>query len=119
MATQKKWYLDEENLKMVKLMSHSTKLSFQRKGPKNCSRGLTISIACFKKMEDVIHQPNASIELEKNVFLTNYGNRIHLNRCSCTRDLKRCENGFFYFTPEEWRSFWSTIRPSILERIEK
>ena len=117
---QRKWDISENGKKVISLLRNGTRISFQRKGVSgNCSRGLTISGEAFRKMEDVTIEPSLSIEIDKNVFLSNYGNRVNLTKYCTTRDSKRCEGGFFYFTPKEWQRFFPTIRNKVLERIER
>ena len=109
-----KWYFDD--YKLVKIFGKDHRITFQRKG--KYTRGITISKEAFKKMMDVSITPTAQLELEKNVFLKNLGNRIQLIKYCLTRDAKRCEGGFFYFTNKEWQQFVLKLRPQILEALQ-
>lgn len=115
-----KWYLDEDERKVVRIIGDGSRIMFERKGMRSSNaRGVTISANAFANMQDVSIKPDLSVELETNVFLRNYGHRIHLNKYCTMRDTKRCEGGFFYFTPSEWQLFWTTIRSKVLEKIDE
>ena len=90
---------------------------FQRKG--KYLRGVSISKDAFLKMDDVTIVPNMEMELEPNVWLRNLGNQIHLVKYCLTRDNKRCDGGFFVFSPKEWMHFWKKLRPSILTYFQE
>ena len=105
--------------KIVKIVkSKSPRIAFQRHGYKY-TRGLSITKEAFLKMEDVTIVPSMRIELEPNVFLTNYGTSIHLVKYCLTKDGKRCDGGFFTFTPKEWIFYWTNIRQCILTYLSR
>ena len=112
----KKWLFD--SYKVIKIFGPTDRIAFQRKHSKY-TRGLSISKDAFLKMEDVTITPGMRIELERNVWLSNYGNQIHMVKYCLTRDNKRCDGGFFSFTPKEWAYFWNTLRVAILRELEK
>ena len=107
-----KWSFD--SYKIVKVLPRNGRIAFQRKGGKYM-RGLSISKDAFLKMEDITIIPDMRLELEPNVWLINYGNRIHLVKYCLTKDEKRCDGGFFYFTPKEWIYFWNELRRKIID----
>ena len=113
---QFKWSFD--NYKVVKIIKTSEKVSFQRKG-NAYNRGITISKEAFYKMDDVTLTPGLHMELEANVTLINYGNRISLVKYCMTKDEKRCEGGFFNFTTKEWLYFWNDLRGKLKDAFEK
>ena len=98
--------------KIVKVIGATKeRLLFQRKG--KYLRGVSISKDAFLKMDDVSIVPGMQIELEPNVWLRNLGNQIHMVKYCITRDKKRCDGGFFVFSPKEWMHFWQKLKPSI------
>ena len=110
------WLLSDH--KKIKLFGgKKQRIAFQRNG--KYSRGISLSLDGFLKMEDVSLVPKMRLELEPNVFLTNYGNHMHLVKYCITHDEKRCEGGFFSFTPSEWMHFWNDIRWKIIETLNK
>jgi len=112
---QYKWSFD--SYKVVKIIKASEKVSFQRKG-NAYNRGITISKDAFYKMDDVTLTPGLKIELEPNVVLSNYGNRISMVKYCLTHDQKRCEGGFFNFTSKEWLYFWDNLRGKIKQGLQ-
>lgn len=106
---QRTWRFHES--KSIKIIGKG-RLCFQRKANKYM-RSVTITQDGFNKMEDVSLIPGARLELEPNIILINYGTRIHLIKYCLTRDGKRCEGGFFYFTPKEWQTFWNDMYKAI------
>ena len=108
-TNKSKWYFDD--VKCVKLFGRDNRIAFQRKG--KYTRGCTITKEAFQAMEDVSLTPNMKLELDENILLINYGNRIHLIKYCMTSDAKRCQGGFFHFTPKEWQYFWKTMRSKI------
>ena len=111
-----KWFFDD--YKAVKVVANNSRILFQRKGNKY-TRGLGISKDAFLKMEDVSIVPDMRIELEPEVWLTNYGKSIHMVKYCLTRDKKRCNGGFFTFTPKEWNYFWTSIRQKVINHFDK
>ena len=105
--------------KMVKVIrGKNTRIAFQRKCNKY-TRGLSISKDALGKMEDVTITPGMEVELESNVYLRNYGKQIHMVKYCMTKDAKRCDGGFFTFTPDEWIYFWTKIRAPLLDYVNK
>ena len=94
------------------------RIAFQRKGNKY-TRGVTLSKNAFLKLVDVSIIPGMKLELEPNVVLSNLGKRIQLIKYCLTRDMKKCDGGFFYFTLSEWQHFWNKLQPAILERLSQ
>lgn len=112
----KKWFVN--GFKTVKILGSKTgRVAFQRKN--KYTRGLSISKEAFLKMVDVTILPGDSLELEPNVFLKDYGNSVHMVKYCLTSDKKRCDGGFFSFTPKEWNYFWTKLRPKVLEQLNK
>lgn len=109
-----KWSLS--NCKILTVLYEDARIAFQRVGL--YTRGLTISRDAFEKMEDVTIIPGMQLELESNTWLLNHGNRIHMVKYCLTRDNKKCDGGFFSFTPKEWMYFWNTIRLEIIKAFE-
>ena len=109
-----KWAFDD--YKVVKIIQTSQRVTFQRKG--KYTRGITISKEAFYKMDDVTLTPGLHMELEPNVVLINYGNRISLVKYCMTKDDKRCEGGFFNFTTKEWLYFWNDLRGKLKDAFE-
>ena len=103
--------------KVVKVI-RGNRIAFQRKCNKY-TRGLSISKDGFYKMEDDTITPGMELELESNVYLRNYGKQIYMVKYCMTRDAKRCDGGFFAFTPKEWIYFWTNIRTSLFEYLNK
>lgn len=111
-----KWYF--EDCKLIKLFGANDRIAFQRKGNKYV-RGVTLSKDAFLKMVDVSITPGMTMELEPNIVLRNLGKRIQMIKYCLTRDMKKCDGGFFYFTLSEWQYFWNKLRPEILERLSQ
>ena len=117
-AERNKWYF--KDYKVIKVFGKDDRIAFQRKGSKyTCTRGVTLSKRAFLNIEDVTITPGMKVELEPNIVLTNLGKRIHLVKYCLTRDNKRCDGGFFYFTLAEWQHFFNKMRPAILERLTR
>lgn len=111
-----KWHFND--YKKVKVFGKRfPRIAFQRNG--KYSRGVSLSIGGFSKMEDVSITPGMRVELEPNVFLTNNGNHVHLVKYCMTDDQKRCDGGFFSFTPKEWMYFWTCIRSEVNDFLKK
>ena len=110
-----KWLFD--SYKVIKILGPNYRVAFQRKA--KYTRGLSISKDAFLKMEDVTITPGMRIELEPDVWLSNFGNQIHMVKYCVTRDHKRCDGGFFSFTAKEWIYFWNTLRVGILKELER
>lgn len=110
-----KWLFNE--VKQVKVSPNKQRLIFQKKG--KYIRGLSISKAAFSQMEDVTITPGMRLEVEPNVWLINYGTDITLVKHCLTHDNKRCDGGFFQFTPQEWSFFWTHIRGAIMDFFDK
>lgn len=110
-----KWLFND--YKTVKLLGTNGRIAFQRKG--KYTRGLSISNTAFLNMEDVTIEPGRRIELEPNVYLTNYGDQIHMVKYCLTADKKKCNGGFFTFTPTEWKYFWTKFRHDIVKALER
>ena len=110
-----KWFFNDHKVVKVAKNSH---VIFQRKGNKY-TRGLGISKDAFFKMEDVTIVPSMRIELEPEVWLINYGRSVHMVKYCLTRDKKRCNGGFFTFTPKEWNYFWTSIRQNIIKHFHE
>ena len=110
-----KWLFN--SYKVIKLFASNDRIAFQRKC--KYTRGLSISKEAFLRMEDVTITPGMRIELEPNVWLSNYGNQIHMVKYCFTRDNKKCDGGFFSFTPKEWIYFWNTLRLEVLKQMER
>lgn len=102
--------------KVVKCHDKFLRVIFQRKVGKHVRR-LLLSKDAFNKMEDVSLVPNMRIELDKNIFLINLGNRIQLIKYCQSADKKQCDGGFFNFTPKEWQEFWITFHPWCREAL--
>lgn len=111
-----KWFFND--CKLVKIMPTSGRIAFQRKN-NHYTRGLSISKDAFLNMDDVTIVPGRRIELEPNVWLSNYGNAIHLVKYCLTQDQKQCNGGFFTFTPKEWIYFWTKMVKDIKLHYEK
>ena len=109
-STNGKWIFND--YKFVKVFPKDYRIAFQRKNNKY-TRGLTISKDAFLKMEDVTITPGMRIELEPNVWLSNYGKSVHMVKYCLTKDQKRCNGGFFTFTPKEWNYFWTVIAKDV------
>lgn len=103
--------------KSVKIFGKACRVIFNR--VTNSVRGLSMSRQAFLRMEDVTIAPDSRLELDPEVWLINYGTRIHLVKYCLTHDEKRCNGGFFHFTPKEWTTFWNVIRPKMLEFLNK
>ena len=110
-----KWLFND--VKQVKVSPNKQRVLFQRKG--KYIRGLSISKEAFSRMEDVTIKPGMRIEVETNVWLSNYGKDITLVKYCLTRDNKRCDGGFFQFTPQEWSFYWRHIRKKVMEYFDK
>ena len=111
--SQKKWFIN--NFKTIKIVNKNDRVIFQRYSSHKYCRGLSISKDAFLKMTDITIVPGDSLELETNVYLKDYGNQVCLTKYCFSRDNKRCNGGFFSFTPKEWIYFWTNIRGSIVE----
>ena len=111
-----KWYF--EDYKLIKVFGVDDRIAFQRKGNKY-TRGVTLSKDAFLKLVDVSISPGMTMELESNVVLRNLGKRIQMIKYCLTRDMKKCDGGFFYFTLSEWQYFWNKLRPEMLERLSQ
>lgn len=111
-----KWYF--EDYKLIKVFGVDDRIAFQRKGNKY-TRGVTLSKDAFLKLVDVSISPGMTMELESNVVLRNLGKRIQMIKYCLTRDMKKCDGGFFYLTLSEWQYFWNKLRPEILERLSQ
>ena len=111
-----KWYF--EDYKLIKVFGADDRIAFQRKGNKY-TRGVTLSKDAFLKLVDVSITPGMTMELESNLVLRNLGKRIQMIKYCLTRDMKKCDGGFFYFTLSEWQYFWNKLRPEILERLSQ
>ena len=111
-----KWYFSD--YKLIKVFGKDDRIGFQRKGNKY-TRGVTLSRDAFHKIEDVTITPGMKMELEPNVVLSNLGKRIQLIKYCLTRDMKKCDGGFFYFTLSEWQYFLNKLRPAILEQLSQ
>ena len=114
-ALSKKWFLND--FKTIKILNKNGRVAFQRFN--KYSRGLSISKDAFLKMVDITIIPGDKMELEPNVFLRDYGNHIHMVKYCMTRDNKRCDGGFFTFTPKEWMYFWTRIRSEIIDSLDR
>ena len=114
---QKKWFIN--NFKTIKILNKNGRIAFQRHSILKYARGVSITKEAFLKMRDVTIVPGDSIELQSNVYLKDYGNEVYLTRYCFSMDDKRCNGGFFTFTPKEWINFWTNIRGSILECLNK
>ena len=113
-----KWcFTDYKVIKILKSGKKHCRISFQRKG--KYTRGLSISMDAFYKLEDVSLTPAMRIELEANVWIINHGSQIHLVKYCYTRDNKRCDGGLFIFTPKEWMTFWTKLRPKITRYLNE
>lgn len=115
-ANYNKWYFND--FKLIKVFGVDDRVAFQRKGNKYM-RGVTLSKHAFLNMVDVTIKPDMKVELEPNCVLSNLGKRVHLVKYCLTRDTKKCEGGFFYFTLMEWQHFLKKLRPAILERLSQ
>ena len=117
-AKRNKWYFND--YKVIKVFGKDDRIAFQRKGSKfTYTRGVTLSKRAFLNIEDVTITPGMKVELEPNCVLTNLGKRVHLVKYCLTRDKKRCDGGFFYFTLMEWQNFLNKMRPAILECLSR
>ena len=117
-AERNKWYFND--YKVIKVFGKDDRIAFQRKGRKyTCTRGVTLSKRAFLNIVDVTITPGMKVELEPNCVLTNLGKRVHLVKYCLTRDNKKCDGGFFYFTLTEWQNFLNKMRPAILERLAR
>lgn len=110
-----KWYFDD--YKVIKVLESSRRIAFQRKG--RYVRGVTISEDAFRRLTDVTILPTTREEIEKNTFIFNLGGRIQIIKYCYSRDGKRCEGGFFNFTPKEWQYFWITMRPKVTSYLNE
>lgn len=117
-ANDGKYLLNDYKVVKVMRRGNNSRIAFQRKCNKY-TRGLSISKDGLCKMEDVTITPGMEIELESNVYLKNYGKQIHMVKYCMTRDAKRCDGGFFAFTPGEWIYFWTNIRAPLIEYMNK
>ena len=111
-----KWYFND--YKLIKVFGTNDRIAFHRKG-NHYTRGVTLSKDAFLNIIDVTITPGMKVELEPNVFLSNLGKRIQLIKYCLTRDNKRCDGGFFYFTLSEWQYFLNKLRPAIMERLSQ
>ena len=111
-----KWYFND--YKLIKVFGVNDRIAFQRKGNKY-ARGVTLSKRAFYNIVDVSITPGMKVELEPNVVLSNLGKRIQLIKYCLTRDMKKCDGGFFYFTLSEWQYFLNKLQPAILERLSQ
>ena len=111
-----KWYFTD--YKLIKVFGKDNRIAFQRKGV-HYTRGVTLSKNAFLNMVDVTIVAGMKLELEPNLVLCNLGKRIQLIKYCLTRDMKKCDGGFFYFTLSEWQYFWNKLRPTILERLSQ
>ena len=110
-----KWTFDD--YKLVKFITgKKPRIAFQKKG--KYTRGLSITIDGFHKMEDVTITPGMEICLEKNVYLKQQGKCVVLKKLCHTHDNKPCDGGFFQFTMKEWLHFWTTMRHTIEEYVK-
>ena len=107
----KMWKINDN--KSVKIFGKAQRVIFNRST--TYVRGLSMTKQAFLRMEDVTIMPDTRLELDPQVWLINYGTRIHLVKYCLTHDEKRCNGGFFHFTPKEWMNFWNDIRPRMLE----
>ena len=110
----RKWYFD--NYKVIKMIGVN-RIAFQRKG--KYTRGCTITVDGFDKMEDVSIVPSMKMELENNVVLSNQGKFIQLVKYCMTRDGKRCEGGLFNFILKEWQYYWNVLRVKIRKQLSE
>ena len=110
-----KWYFDE--YKVIKILESSNRIAFQRKG--RYVRGVTISEDAFRNLSDVSIVPTSRQEIEKNTYIFNLGSRIQIIKYCFSRDGKRCEGGFFNFTPKEWQYFWISMRPKVINYLNE
>ena len=74
-------------------------------------RPLYLPFDAFNKMEDITKLPVKQLELSSNISLINLGNRIQLVKHCESRDGRRCEAGYFTFSPDEWQAFWCGYFP--------
>ena len=113
-----KWHFNESKLiKVIKGKKRGYRVAFQCKG--KYTRGLSISKDAFLKMEDVTITPGMRMELDSNVWLTNYGKSVHLVKYCQTHDEQKCEGGYFSFTLKQWFYFWTNLRENIIDYLNK
>ena len=112
-TNKSKWFFND--YKRIKLFGRDNRIAFQRKG--KYTRGCTITKEAFGAMDDVSLIPNMKIELDKNIFLINQGNRIIMVKYCMTSDGKQCDGGFFPFTSKEWQYFWTKLRAKINSKL--
>ena len=74
-------------------------------------RSLYLDFDTFNKMEDITKLPVKRLELASNIALINLGDSIQLVKHCHSRDGKRCQAGFFTFSPDEWQAFWCCYYP--------
>ena len=111
-----KWCFDD--YKVIKVIGAAkNRVAFQRKG--KYTRGISISKEAFMNMQDVTITPGMEMELEDDIYLKSTGKLIYLIKYCKTRDNKRCEGGFFQFTPKEWMVFWTKLRKPIADYLQK
>ncbi len=110
-----KWLFND--YKQIKIFGKDHRIAFQRKG--KYVRGVSISEEALLKMDDVSIEAGMRLQLEANVWLTNYGNCIQITKYCVTHDGKFCSGGFFIFTLAEWTSFWNELRQSILTYLKE
>ena len=113
MNQRNKWYFDD--YKVIKVFGRNKRIAFQRKG--RYVRGVTITEESFRNLEDASIMPTFRKEIEKDTYIYNIGNRIQIVKYCLTKDVQRCEGGFFNFTPKEWQYFWNTLRPKIISHL--
>ena len=115
-----RWTISSDKfVKMFGKYGHITFKRMTKNDSNHQSRGVTISKDAFLRMDDVTLVPGSYVDLEKNVVLTNYGSKIQLTKYCFSKDDKRCDGGFFFFTPSEWFYFWNTIRPNIIKSVNE
>ena len=110
MSKSNQWRLGDN--KFIRLFGGKRKITFQKQTNSDRhhgSRGITIDVTSFLRMDDVSLHPNYCIELADNIFLKNNGRRIQLTKYCCSLDEKRSNGSFFNFTEAEWQYFWNRI----------
>lgn len=97
--------LQLDSNRVIKMKTRPNQIIFERKQGKYFRR-LLLTPESYNKMEDVSLMPNMRVDLDRNISLINFGNRIQLIKYCTSGDGKRCEGGFFTFTLNEWQTFW-------------
>jgi len=116
MGSSNQWTLGGN--KFIRL--YGGKISFQRSTETDRhhrNRGIVIDSHSMLQMDDVSIDPNYYKWLNEKVLLKNDGKGVRLTKYCISSDDKRCNGGFFYFTPEEWQYFWKDIREEIVSRL--